>query len=111
MSETVKYIQGADLPDLALTLTDSAGNVLALSSVAHSFALKVGTPGSAAVLTKTTGFTAADTAPNLTVAWATSGELNTLTPDAYTMDVIATRTSDSKNRPFRFTLIIAPAIT
>lgn len=104
------YIQGSDLPDLTITWRDSTGAILQYGS-GHTFELKLGTPGSAAVITKTTGITGANTDPNVTIAWATSGELNTLTPGVYTADLTATRTSDSKQRKLRFQLPVYPAIT
>lgn len=108
--ETASYIQGADLPDLGFELRDEDGNLLQLAS-GHTFELKVGQPGSAATLMKTTGITGANTAPNVTVAWATSGELNTITPGFYYLDLTVTRTSDSKHRKFRFGLTVNDAIT
>jgi len=105
------YIQGADLPDLTLNWRDSQSNLIAFGTVAHTFELKVGQVGSAASLTKTTGITGADTSPNITIAWATTGELNTLVPGTYHADLTATRTSDGKQRKFRFVLPVERPIT
>jgi hypothetical protein len=102
------YIQGADLPDLTFEWRDSTGALINFSS-GYTFVLKLGTPGSAATLTKSTTITGAATSPNVTVAWATSGELNTLTPGVYTLDLIATRTSDSKQRFLRDSLTVHAA--
>lgn len=104
------YVQGADLPDLAFDWKDSAGALINFSS-GWTFALRVGQPGAAATLTKSTGITGASTSPNITVAWATSGELNTLPAGTYIGDLIATRTSDSKQRILRFVLPVRDAIT
>lgn len=104
------YVQGSDLPDLAITWKDGSGTIINYSS-GYTFVLKVGSPGSAATLTKSTGITGAAAAPNVTVAWATTGELNTLPAGSYTADLIATRTSDSKQRVFRFVLPVLAAIT
>ena len=106
----VSYVQGADLPDLTFTWRDRAGALIDFSS-GYTFVLKVGTPGSAASLTKSTGITGAATDPNVTVAWATSGELNTLAPGVYSLHLVATRTSDSKQRVLEDRLTVKPAIT
>lgn len=106
----LEYIQGADLPDAAITWRDRNNSIIDFSS-GHTFSLKIGTPGQTALLTKSTGFTGAATSPNLTVAWATSGELNTLTAGTYSGQIKATRNSDSKDRFLPFEIKILPAIT
>jgi hypothetical protein len=105
-----EYVQGADLPDLALTWLDDEGDVIDFAT-GYTFQLKLGVPGSAASVTKTSGMTGASTAPNLTVAWADSAELNTLDPGVYTLQVKATRTSDSKHRFLRGKLRVVAAIS
>ena len=107
---SVAYIQGADLPDLTLEWRDSNNSLLALAT-GWTFQLKLGTPGSTAVLTKTTGITSADTAPNVTITWPTSAELNTLTPGYYHCELTATRTSDSKQRKMTFGIRLDSQIT
>lgn len=110
---SVTYTAGAELPDLTLTWRDSAGVLIDFTS-AYTFTVKVGVPGSAAVFTKTTGITGAATDPNITIAWATTAELSTLTVGTtYTGQVIARRTSDSKDRyfPGGFTIYVDTAIT
>lgn len=91
------YTQGADLPDLALAWKDRNGALIDFS-VAHTYELKIGYPGSTALVTKTTGFAGAATNPNLVVQWATTNELNTLVPGNYYVQIKATRTSDGKQR-------------
>ena len=103
------YTQGAELPDLTIEWKDSAGNVINFSS-GWTFVLRLGDPGSAATLTKSSGITGAATSPNVTIAWATSGELNTLTPGFYHAQLRATRDSDSKLRVFKFGLKIEAAV-
>lgn len=110
MSTIPTYVQGADLPDLAITWTDSNDDIIDFST-GWTFSLKIGTPGSAAALTKTSTITGAATAPNVTVAWTTSGELNTLATGAHSAQLTATRTSDSKQRVMPFKLVVRPAIT
>lgn len=102
------YIQGADLPDLALKWYDGNGAVRDFSS-GWTFVVKVGQPGSTAQFTKSTGITGASSLPNVTIAWATSNELNTVATGSWILDIIATRTSDSKQLIGRVVLpVIAP---
>lgn len=103
------YIQGAELPDLLIAWRDSANNLIDFSS-GYTFVLKLGTPGSAAALTKSTGITGAATSPNVTIVWAVAAELNTLAPGHYPAHLVATRTSDSKQRVFPFGVTVNPAI-
>ena len=103
------YIQGSDLPDLAVSWLDAAGAVIDFAT-GHTFEVRVGAAGSAAAFVKSTGITGAATAPNLTVQWATSGELNSLTAGVYELQIIATRTSDARARILSDTLQVLPAI-
>lgn len=108
MSQPPTYIQGADDPALQITWKSDAGSIIDFSS-GYTFTLKVGIPGSAALLTKTTGIAGAAAAPNVTITWATSGELNTLTPGTYTCQLTAT--ASSRQRIITFDLIVRPAIS
>ena len=108
MTTKAEYIVGADLADLTITWQDTDGTALDLST-GYTFSLKVGQKGSAALFTKTTGITGTST--GVTVAWATTGELNTLAAGTHTGQITATRTSDSEQRIQHFTLAIADAIT
>lgn len=105
------YVQGAELPSITFDWEDSNGDLIHFGSVAHTFTLKIGEPGQAALLTKTTGITGADTSPNVTIDWAASGELNTLTSGSHSGDLIATRTSDGRQRILRFVLPVLPAVS
>lgn len=107
---SVTYTQGAELPDLTIEWKDTAGNLIDFSS-GYTFVLKLGVPGAAATLSKSTGITGAATSPNVTVAWATSGELNTIATGFYHAHLNATRTSDQKLRVFKFGLTVDPAVT
>ena len=106
---TAQYVAGAELADLEVTWTDSDGTIIDFSS-GYTFSLKVGAAGQTASFTKTTTITGAATAPNLTVAWATSGELNSLTAGGYTLQITATRTSDSKTRIMQGRLDVLAAV-
>ena len=110
MASLLEYIQGADLPDAAITWLDRNGSVIDFSS-GYTFSLKIGTPGQTALLSKSSGFTGAATSPNLTIAWATSGELNTIAAGVYSGQIKATRNSDSKDRFMPFEIKISAAIS
>lgn len=111
MIQLPPYVQGAELPSVAFDWEDSQGDLIAFGSVAHTFQIKIGRPGQTALLSKTTGITGADTSPNITIDWAVSGELNTLATGTHHADLIATRTSDGKQRVLRFMLPVIPAVT
>jgi hypothetical protein len=81
------YYRGAELPDAEITWLDSSNNIIDFSS-GYTFVAKLGTPGSTALLTKSSGITGAATAPNVLIAW-TANEL-ALTPGTYSLDIIAT---------------------
>ena len=68
--------------------------------------MRVGKPGKAAVIDKSSGITGAATAPNLTIAWAID-ELAALTPGEWVVQIEATRTSDSKKRHAVIPLVVA----
>lgn len=108
---TIVYTAGADLPDLVLTWRDSSDALIDFAT-GHTFTVKVGRPGSTALVTKTTGITGAATAPNVTIAWSTT-DLASLTAGIYTVQVVARRTVDSKDRfyPAPIALTIRRAIT
>lgn len=107
---TVTYIHGADLPDLTVTWRDSDGDVINFSS-GYTFSALVGKVGEAAEFAKSTGFTGAATVPNLTVAWAATGELNDLDPkQTYRVVITARRTADGKERKMTAALHIADTV-
>ena len=109
--DTVFYTIGDELDPLNLWWVGGDGSLVDFS-VAHTYSAKLALasdPAGTAVFTKTTGFTGAagsgsegNGTPNLTVAWATTGELNTPTvAGLYVLQIVATRTSDSKERTGR----------
>lgn len=101
---TVVYTAGAELPALALTWRDPDGDIIDLST-GWTFSLRIDT---SPVTEKTSGITGADTAPNVTIAWA-AGELD-VTPGTYDCQLWARRTADSLDRVFPFALDIRGAI-
>jgi hypothetical protein len=106
---TVEYVQGADLPDLAINWYDSE-KVLIDFTTGYNFELKVGKPGQAALITKSTGFIASLVSPNLTVQWAAEGELNTLIPGVYKGQLKATRAADQRSRFLVFNLEVTTPV-
>lgn len=105
----MRYIQGADLPDLQLTWQDSTGNVIDFST-GWTFQVKVGKTGQPATFTKTAGIAGTATAPNVTVVWA-DGELDSLSPGAFRVLVTATRNADSKVRKIQTDLTVERSTT
>ncbi len=101
---TVYYYIGDELEPLALSWTANGG--LVDFSLPHSYVAKLVSstdPTFADVFTapKTTGFSGTATAPNLTVSWATTGELNVPTdPGLYFLQIVATRAA-AKDMPPR----------
>lgn len=94
----MQYVTGSDLPDLAVSWYDSNGNLIDFST-GYTYQVKVAPVNSlVASFTKTTNITGAATAPNLTISWSTSGELNSLSEGTYEVQIQATRTSDSRQR-------------
>ncbi len=110
---TVEYVQGADLPDLVFPwharAADGTPTVINWT-LYDQWELKLGDPGTAAVLTKTTGISG-DALSVVTIAWATSGELNTLPVGRYTAQLQARRTADQKHRVMFFELAVAARIS
>jgi hypothetical protein len=110
--DTVEYFIGDELDPLALWWyrSDSPSTLVDLS-VTHTYSSTLylasdSTHTNVFSAAKTSGFTGAAGAgtkpngtPNLTVTWATSGELNTPTTSGlYIFQIVATRSSDSKQR-------------
>jgi hypothetical protein len=94
----VTYIKGADLPDLAVDWEDSTGDLIDFSD-GWTFTVRVGLVGQTALFTKTTGITGSAASPNVTIAWDSDAELNTLTAGhVYTVAITATRDSDDRER-------------
>ena len=106
---SAQYVSGAVLADLAVTWLDDAGDVIDFSS-GWTFSVKVGAPNSTASFTKTTGITGAATAPNVTIEWATSGEITTLGAGSHTVQITATRSADSKPRRMQARLDVVKAV-
>ena len=103
------FTQGSDLPDYSKAWLDGDGDLIDFAT-GYTFEVRVGNAGSAALFVKSTGITGAATAPNITVQWATTGELNSITAGVYDLQIIATRTSDSRARILNDAIQVLPAI-
>lgn len=97
MAFFLTYHKNAERPATELWWFDDDGSLIDFSS-GYTFSLKIGNPGSTALLTKTSSITGAAGAgveptgtPNVTITW-TAGEL-ALTPGTYTFQLTATTSS------------------
>jgi len=112
---TFEYVVGADAPSLGLFVREN-GTLLDLSS-GYTFSLKVVTAaGSAAEFTKTSGISGAagsglppSGTPNVTIQWATSGELNSLSASTRYLAQLTITGGDSRQRIRQFYLSMLPA--
>jgi hypothetical protein len=109
----IRYRRTAERPDLALWLLDDDGTLIDFST-GYTFQLKIGDPGSTALLTKTLNITGATGAgveptgtPNITIGWA-AGELD-ITPGTYELQLTAT--TASADREFVMPIQIMDVIT
>lgn len=104
----VPYLLGAELPDLEIRWEDSSKAVIPFSS-GYTFSALVGLEGSPALITKTSGFVGADTAPNLRVSWAV-GELDALTPGLIYELLITAERGDNKVRRMVVQLVVEDTV-
>lgn len=95
MMTALSWYSSAEEPALQIWWYDDDGDLIDFSSGVTGWSLKIGNPGSAAVLTKTTGITGAagtgspgSGTPNVQVVWA-AGQLN-ITPGVYSLQLTAT---------------------
>lgn len=107
------YFRTAERPDIKLWILDDAGNLIDFSS--NTFAFKLGSPGVAAVFTKTTGITGGagsgtepSGTPNITISF-TAAELDALTAGVYSWQLRAT--SSSLDRVFQGAFTLLDVIT
>ena len=109
----IRYKQTAERPAMKLWLLDDDLSLIDLSS--YTFVLKIGHIGSAAGLTKSSNIAGAAGSgaepsgiPNCVVTW-TAGELATLNPGLYDMELTATLSS--LDRVFTDTIEILDVMT
>jgi hypothetical protein len=105
---TVQYHSTADRPALELWVFDDDGTLIDFSA-SYTFVFKIGTPGSAALLTKSSGIAGAAGSgveptgtPNVVITWV-AGDL-ALTPGNYTGQLTATTSSLDRVYTFPFTI-------
>jgi len=105
----VEYEIGEELDDIEITWNDSLGALRQFAS-GWTFELKIGALASAALVTKTTGITGANTAPNVRIAWS-AGELDSVPAATYTGQLRARRTADSKDLFQQFDFTVKSVVT
>ena len=104
------WLAGATLPDLGVIWLDDAGQLHQFAA-GWTFTIEVARSlKDAALFTKVSGITGADTSPNVLAAWD-DGEIGDLTPGRYLVQVTAIRTSDSHTLKGYARLLIRPSIT
>jgi hypothetical protein len=114
MARSLVIHRTAERPDLKMWLEDDDGTLINFAS-GYSFSFKLGSVGSAAAFTKTSGISGAagageepDGTPNITVTFS-AAELDSLTPGATTGQLTAT--SSSLDRVFQFPVQVRNVIT
>lgn len=108
----VEYFIGDELE--SLNVWWFSNGTLVDFSAAHTYEAKLVDSDGTTVFTTTTGFTGAagsgtqhEGTANLVKAWPTTGELNSVTvAGSYTLQVKATRTSDSRERTYHQRLLL-----
>lgn len=115
-------VDGVELPEREWTIGDEDplniwwlrnGTLVDFSS-GYTFAAKLVAMSArtTAIFTKSTGFTGAagsgvetNGTPNLVVAWATSGELNSVPSSGpYLLQIVATKTADGSESTFKLVM-------
>lgn len=103
------YYRTSERPDIKFWLLDDDGTLVNFAS-GYTFAFKLGSPGSAATFTKTTGITGAagsgtesSGTPNVTISF-TAAELDALTAGPYSWQLRATTSSLDRIYQGQFTL-------
>lgn len=106
---TVEYVKGSELPDLAITWTDTNGAVINFET-GWTFTVRIGVEGQAAEHTKTTGIDGNATAPNVVIAWS-AGELDDLAARVWACQITAHNEATGKDRIRSMFLQILEPIT
>lgn len=89
----LRYTSGDELEPIAIIWYEPDGTLYDFTS-GWTFTARVGNPGTAALLQKTTGFVGASTAPNLVLSWA-AGDLAAIPSGSYHLDITARLTAGS----------------
>jgi hypothetical protein len=101
VAATLRYVKTAERPEAVLTLPDGVD-----VTAGYTFTLKIGTPGQAALLTKTTNITGGD--GQVTIVW-TAGELGAVAAGTYGLQLTAT--TGGLDRVYEGSIAIGDAIT
>lgn len=114
MGQKLSFRSTADRPAAKLWIFDDDGTLIDFSTAGYTFSFKIGVPGSAALLTKSSGITGAAGAgveptgtPNIVITWS-AGELAIATGN-YSAQLTATITS--LDRVFVGSIEILPVVT
>jgi hypothetical protein len=109
----IRYHVTADAPALRLWLLDDDGSLVNLTG--YTFTVKVGSPGSAGLLSKSAGIVGAAGAgteptgtPNCVVTWS-AGEIATLPAGRYAATITAT--SGGLDRVWQFDFEVLAVVT
>jgi hypothetical protein len=93
MSQVFQRTKGSELEDIDITWYDPAGAIRDFSA-GWTFAIRIGTPGQAALVEPSAA--GAATAPNLTISFA-AGALDTIPAGSYHLDVTPRFTGTSQD--------------
>jgi len=101
----LRYVKGDELEGVDITWYEPDGSLYDFTS-GWSFRARIGNPGQAALVEKTTGFTPGAMAPNLRIPW-TANQLNAIPAGTYHLDVTATiiATSQDVTRTWLFQIL------
>jgi len=94
MQEVIRRTKGSELPDIGLTWYQEDGVTLYNFSSGWTFAVRIGNPGSIALVTPTA--TGAATAPNITITFAANA-LDAIPAGSYHLDVTPRFTALTKD--------------
>lgn len=104
------YYEGSDLADLSVVWLDTAGVLIDFSDPGYTFEVKIAPFGTTvASFTKASNISGHATPPNITVAWNTVGELNTLPAGHYIIQIKASIAGKDRFMQERFEVL--PALT
>lgn len=107
---TIEYIKGSELPRPEIFWKDPDGAIRDFST-GWTFIARIGQPGAAALVTKSTGIvgsSGAGNTPNLVIQWS-ANELD-IAVATYSVDVQATLTSSGESVTRRFEISILPRV-
>lgn len=119
LDHQISYVAGASLPDVNVWWMDPDAAGLVDFSSGWIFQVVVDAIDGVDSFTKSAGITGAagsgtgqetGDVPNLTIDWLVSGEISSLNPGHYRLQIEATRVADSKVRIRQLTLRITESV-